>query len=206
MDAGLAAVLGALSGAVATTAAALATSRATRAQAQAAREQAEIAARAEHRRQRREPRHGVYREFIAAATALRNYAETRISPRLQDIAAGVIDPPETPELVVTFEEVRECEQLAEQVRSRWVEVVLAGPKPIEEPARKVERMAFHLGLAFRLTNARAGSDPSQALGLNFNLEAALGSRVAQQALSSLSEDLEGFISVALSALDDDGST
>ncbi|WP_189588949.1 hypothetical protein [Streptomyces massasporeus] len=60
MDAGLAAVLGALAGAVATTGAAFATGW-------SAREQAKIAARAEHRRQRRDARQAVYEEFIDAA-------------------------------------------------------------------------------------------------------------------------------------------
>jgi hypothetical protein len=64
MDAGLAAVLGALAGAVATTGAAFATGWATR-------EQAKIAARGEHRRQRRDARHGVYKEFISTASELR---------------------------------------------------------------------------------------------------------------------------------------
>ncbi|MGW7548452.1 hypothetical protein ACWGKQ_46160 [Streptomyces sp. NPDC054770] len=64
MDAGLAAVLGALAGAVATTGAAFAAGW-------SAREQAKFAARAEHKRQRREPREKAYKAFLSEAIALR---------------------------------------------------------------------------------------------------------------------------------------
>ncbi|WP_128380239.1 hypothetical protein [Streptomyces cavernae] len=121
MDAGLAAVLGAVAGALATTGAALATGWAMR-------EQAKITARAEHRRQRREPRSDIYKRFIDAARDMEHHTRP----------GSLIDQPEDDPEVMDHYAVR-LGETAYQVREAWIEVALAGPSAVEKIASQIDQ-------------------------------------------------------------------
>ncbi|MEU6391058.1 hypothetical protein [Streptomyces sp. NPDC046939] len=122
MDAGLAAVLGALAGSVATIGAALATGW-------SAREQARMAARAEHVRQRRDSRQAVYEEFIDAAEEHANLTKILLAPAPQDfddLERLRILPPGM-DLAAT---ISESKSLHEKVRKTATRVQIAGPKEV----------------------------------------------------------------------------
>ncbi|MGW1215694.1 hypothetical protein ACWD5F_39290 [Streptomyces sp. NPDC002499] len=108
VDAGFAAVLGALAGAAATTGAGLVTGW-------AARQQTRTTARVEHRKLLMEPRRQAYRQFIAAAMAFLEHHELVITTRRVDAAFA-----------------DEAARLAEAVKEGWVSVALAGPKDAEK--------------------------------------------------------------------------
>ncbi|MET9813892.1 hypothetical protein [Streptomyces sp. NPDC006355] len=124
MDAGLAAVLGALAGAVATTGAAFATGW-------SAREQAKIAARAEHRRQRRDARQTVYEDFINAVEAL--IEATRLI-HLDINEGNVIVAP-------SGEEVQPLENSVGKIATK---VILAGPASMSERVQELRGTARSL--------------------------------------------------------------
>ncbi|MGA5566775.1 hypothetical protein ACPCUV_37185 [Streptomyces platensis] len=111
MDAGLAAVLGALAGAVATVAATLVTGRMSR-------DQAEFAAKVEHVRQRREGRELAYRGFVSAATKVR------------DLYLGEVWGEQTPEGFVAA---------VSELEDRWLDATLAGPSDLAELATMIRR-------------------------------------------------------------------
>ncbi|WP_405817309.1 hypothetical protein OG241_22560 [Streptomyces sp. NBC_01390] len=108
MDAGMAAVLGALAGSVGTMGAAFAAGRAQRAGA-------EIAARAEHRKNRRDPRQAAYKELIDAALALAEWEYYDDEPN-QDA---------------------ELEPYLLRIQKAYVDVALAGPARVAKPADKL---------------------------------------------------------------------
>ncbi|MFI0262081.1 hypothetical protein ACH4OW_23925 [Streptomyces sp. NPDC017056] len=128
MDAGLAAVLGALAGSVATIGAALATGWSQR-------EAARIAARAEHRRQQRDKRHDVYREFITAAAKFTR-GEPTCGLWFYDNAVIVSDG-----LLMGSESRAEFEESLSQLRAQSVEIALVGPKKTHVAAREMVRLA-----------------------------------------------------------------
>lgn len=108
MDAGLAAVCGALAGSLGTIGAALASGRAQRAGV-------EIAARADHRKSRREPREAVYKKFIASVVVLFDWEYYDDEPNQDD----------------------ELHQLLLVIRDAWSDVALAGPTKITAPSERV---------------------------------------------------------------------
>lgn len=130
MDAGLAAVLGALAGAVATTGAAFATGW-------SAREQAKMAARAEHLRQRRDARQAVYEEFIAAAAAHSDLTKILLLPAPEDF-----DDIERlrllPDGMDLQDVIRESKSLHKNLREIATRVQIAGPKEVSTAATAVE--------------------------------------------------------------------
>ncbi|MEU9625307.1 hypothetical protein AB0D89_00580 [Streptomyces luteogriseus] len=182
MDAGTAAVLGALAGSVATIGAALATGWAQR-------EGARITARSEHRKERREPRYGAYKHFIAEAS--------RMNDRV-GIFTVAYDP-------FPFERIDElfaerCEEAADAVKEKWVEVALAGPKDIAETASRLERLSN--ALTFRVLGLHQYVSGERSAGE----EALLGikDRIEEEA-KEFEQTLDKFIFLAQAALDDDGS-
>ncbi|MFI8834029.1 hypothetical protein ACIGPN_23780 [Streptomyces afghaniensis] len=124
MDAGLAAVLGALAGSVATIGAALATGWAQR-------EEARIAARAEHRRERREPRLEAYRAFISATSDLR---EQSTFFTVRDLVPDDLDEVTTDLLF----------QAVSGMKESALEVSLAGPRRVSKEAIKIQRLGSEL--------------------------------------------------------------
>ncbi|MGI5511134.1 hypothetical protein [Streptomyces sp. CA-106131] len=183
MDAGTAAVLGALAGSVATIGAALATGWAQR-------EGARITARSEHRRQRREPRHGAYKAFIAEASGFRDYV-------------GVFTVSYT---VFPYDRVDvmfsgRCEELADAVREKWVDVALAGPKKLADIATSLERLSNVL--VFRVVGLRRLLD-SEGRTQETSTYDSIKELIAKDA-EEFESELDRFISVAQATLDDDGS-
>ncbi|MEU6252409.1 hypothetical protein [Streptomyces sp. NPDC047043] len=130
MDAGLAAVLGALAGAVATTGAAFATGW-------SAREQAKMAARAEHLRQRRDARQAVYEEFIAAAAAHSDLTKILLLPVPEDFE-DMERLRLLPEGMDLQDVIRESESLHKTLREIATRVQIAGPKEVSAAATVVE--------------------------------------------------------------------
>ncbi|WP_405756414.1 hypothetical protein [Streptomyces sp. NBC_00073] len=130
MDAGLAAVLGALAGSVATIGASVATGW-------SAREQARTAARAEHLRQRRDARQAVYEELITAAHAHSDLTKLLLAPtpeEFDDLERMRLLPPGMDLIAV----IRESKALHENVKKISTRVQLAGPKEVSTAAALVD--------------------------------------------------------------------
>jgi hypothetical protein len=184
MDAGLAAVLGALAGSVATIGAALATGWSQR-------EGVRIVARSEHRRQRQEPRNGAYKEFI-------------------DVASQMLDVVAAFTLTIAYDDFpywRLSESLSSRaeegfhaVKEKWVDVALAGPKEITEAASHLERLSN--ALAFRIEGLRRLTDATE--GITDSEHEAIASRIVMEA-NEFEDKLDAFVMLAQAALDDDGS-
>jgi hypothetical protein len=178
MDAGLAAVLGAGVGALATTGAALATGWASR-------EQSKIGARAEHRRQRREPRKGLYKQFIDAASTAEWYMAM---PPLLIAMANQEDPLEEP---TATEHAQRCRALADDVKKAWLDVVLAGPAEVAQTASEIEECCRKLAIC---ADAFAEGQASSSLEHD-----------CRELMKRFSDQLPLFITQAREALDDDGT-
>ncbi|MET8403476.1 hypothetical protein [Streptomyces sp900116325] len=182
MDAGTAAVLGALAGSVATIGAALATGWAQR-------EGARITARSEHRKERREPRYGVYKDFIAEAS--------RMNDRV-GLFTVTYDSFPFERIDVLF--ASRCEEAADAVKEKWIEVALAGPKEIAETASRLERLSN--ALIFRVLGLRqyvSGERVTDEEGMRRIRE-----RIGREA-EEFEQLLDKLIFLAQAALDDDGS-
>lgn len=108
MDAGLAAVCGALAGSLGTIGAALASGRAQRAGA-------EIVARAEHRKSRREPREAAYKGYVAAVSKVLDWEYYDDEPNQDD----------------------ELHPLLVNIREAWTEVMFAGPSKVKTSAESL---------------------------------------------------------------------
>ncbi|MEU0339412.1 hypothetical protein ABZ092_10585 [Streptomyces bobili] len=191
MDAGLAAVLGALAGAVGTTMAGMATGWASR-------EQAKITARSEHLRQRREPRQVAYGDLLRAAAALRDHMMPMYGLPPEEVQVA------RPELNGEF--CNQGQTLALAIRESWLNVVLAGPVSLAEGAEAVEHAASRLSLYCQLhealvTIATAGVGGDVVTDRN----TLTGYREARSAFLELSERLAEFMRLCQPVLDDDGT-
>ncbi|MFF1275144.1 hypothetical protein ACFVZC_17280 [Streptomyces marokkonensis] len=181
MDAGLAAVLGALAGSVATIGAALATGWAQR-------EGARITARSEHRRQRLEPRTAIYREYLKHATDLRAAVH-----HFSNVEALQIDQ-------IDDDTARRIYTSVENLRAAWPDVALAGPDSIFEAAAGIYGSSLSVALAVREAR-NYGRDGRM---VNEGRELAIRTGVARHS-KELWEGIDKFVMVAQEALDDDGS-
>ncbi|MFK4689832.1 hypothetical protein [Streptomyces pristinaespiralis] len=184
MDAGLAAVLGALAGSMATIGAALATGWSQR-------EGARILARSEHRRQRQEPRNGAYKDFISAASRMRD---------LVDLFTLTFNDGDFPYSRINAYLSSHCKEAANTIKEKWVDVALAGPKEITEAASLLERLSN--ALAFRVEALRRLVETTD--GPTDTSHAGIKNRITQEAIE-FEENLERFMLLAQAALDDDGS-
>ncbi|MFF7893888.1 hypothetical protein ACFZDI_18715 [Streptomyces sp. NPDC007907] len=183
MDAGLAAVLGALAGSVATIGAALATGWAQR-------EGARIAARSEHRRERREPRHSLYRELLGAATAFEKM--------VGHYEFFDIEVPE--DLLLRDEDIPDFLQKQVAVEKLAVEVALAGPKNVGEVALSLAKLSDELfKYAVALSAVLAERQETEQRTWQFTTQK------VTSASKRYSRTLSQFVSLAQAALDDDGS-
>ncbi|MEU1030203.1 hypothetical protein ABZ402_15860 [Streptomyces mirabilis] len=179
MDSGIAAVLGALAGSVATIGAAMATGWAQR-------EGARIAARAEHRRERREPRHDVYKAFISEAERVRHRAS--MYSALEDSL--------TPDYV-SEEQMQELTEASISISNKATESALAGPKKVTESALAISRLSHELLGA-------AGAFSQLIQPQHQRMRDHLRKKILS--LSKAYENaLDDFVLRAQSALDDDGS-
>lgn len=179
MDAGTSAVLGALAGSVATIGAAFVTSRAQR-------EGARITARAEHRKERREPRYRAYKEFLEEASTMRSLTEVFHAPGY-DISRDRI----------TEDFTQTCSELTKSIQQKSTVVALEGPAKI---ARSVTRIA---GIARVIDAALVW------YMLVSEVDSPKESRRARRSLSKWSmrylRAVDKFMFRAQAALDDDGS-
>ncbi|MEV5190709.1 hypothetical protein [Streptomyces werraensis] len=180
MDAGLAAVLGALAGSVATIGAALATGWAQR-------ESARIAARAEHRRERRGPRLEAYRKFISVASQFRRESSFFV--------CGDFIPDDLDDATVDA-----LHEMAGELQSSALEVSLAGPRRVSKEVIKIQRMSSDLVTSVLLLKQLRGSPDvlHPRLRRRFLKDAVAAARGASRAI-------DGFVLRAQAALDDDGS-
>ncbi|MFE9569239.1 hypothetical protein ACFYMW_12175 [Streptomyces sp. NPDC006692] len=183
MDAGIAAIGGALAGSVATVGAAFATGWWQR-------ENIRLTGRAEHWRQRREPRSQVYREFASAVADIRDRVRTQ--PHMPDSGLAWVSP--------EFFSDTLTDQLREMlvpVRRSWLDVALAGPQSVSGSAAEIEKACRKL-VVFAMGARSTSSDESS--------QAYVGSsRAFIETANSLSPLLDSFIEIAQAALDDDGT-
>ncbi|WP_405609036.1 hypothetical protein [Streptomyces sp. NBC_00076] len=185
MDAGLAAVLGALAGAVATTGAAFATGWSTR-------EQAKIAARAEHRRQRRDARQVAYEELINAMVTL---AQAVVS-----VGLGVTAQQKQASLqeqAIFLPDMNEMKLFEETIRKTATKVTLAGPASMSERVegvRKIARSIMVNLLRIKMSVEHPGIPEHKN-----------GWRLVEADRIVLYQMIEDFSRDAQAALDDDGT-
>lgn len=180
MDAGLAAVLGALAGAVGAVGGAWTTSRVQW-------KSARLTARAEHKRQRREPRHEVYATFLTAAN---QFSDAWLS------VAGMG--------AMTNERRDAITQAASAVKAASPAVALAGPEEISAIAESIRDQAVHLQMLARgLWAGRHIIEGGEGYPEPWirDAESAL-----PQVLRKFSDEVHRFTRVARATLDDDGST
>jgi fructoselysine-6-P-deglycase FrlB-like protein len=180
MDAGLAAVLGALAGALATTGAAFVTGW-------SAREQATLAARAEHKRQRRAPREEAYKAFLSEAMALMELLRVvRSYEALPDAVRGRLMTPGTR---------TQAEEIEARIKERWLEVTLAGPESVQEPAAAIEDASSQLvGMAAVIIQLHWEEEEERAHYAH-----------ASTYFDRLDRAVKDFTQRAQAVLDDDGS-
>ncbi|WP_158686603.1 hypothetical protein [Streptomyces griseoflavus] len=183
MDAGLAAVLGALAGSVATIGAALATGWAQR-------EGARITARSEHRRERREPRHAVYRELIEAATTLQNLTGHY----------AYFDDAMPDDLHLNEEDVARIFQQQRDIKPLAIQAALAGPADVGEVAMKLAKQSYDLVVYVSALSGFA-SDPDTINERTWGFALKKATSVSR----GYTQTLDHFVSRAQKALDDDGS-
>jgi hypothetical protein len=189
MDAGTAAVLGALAGSVATIGAALATGWSTRVQAK-------MAARAEHLRQRRDARQAVYEEFIAAAEAHSDLAKILLAPAPEDFPDFErlrILPPGMDITAV----IRESKVLHGKLKKITRRVRLAGPKEVSEAAATVDEKSRGVTASFGVLIVDAGQAGTWTLSEKWN--------EGCKRFVEFSGAMSDFTERARIALDDDGT-
>ncbi|MEV7153208.1 hypothetical protein AB0N77_01085 [Streptomyces misionensis] len=188
MDAGVAAVLGALAGAVATTGAAIATGW-------AAREQAKIAARGEHRRERRDSRQMIYEEFITTASAQEAHAA-------RFFLAPVPTDEEGLNLALRGSGNTDIEALWNESHRLWTELLklstrvrLAGPRMMSQAAISVCDCSHDVMEAtMTVDNGLIGGEP---ISVRFEK--------GRERWMKLDKAIDDFIERARISLDDDGT-
>ncbi|MFE2687517.1 hypothetical protein [Streptomyces mirabilis] len=185
MDAGTAAVLGALAGSVATIGAALATGWAQR-------EGARIGARSEHRRARREPRQETYKEFISAALAFRTEI---VRFTHVDFMPDQIDEATTDRLY----------EAAQAIKERALDVALAGPRRVSKEALKIERVSGHLSSVISFLKYVMENDGYADTDADRRLLHGTRKDIARDA-RKIDFSVDRLVLRAQGALDDDGST
>ncbi|MET8181962.1 hypothetical protein [Streptomyces sp. NPDC005336] len=176
MDSGIAAVLGALAGSVATIGAAMATGWAQR-------ETARLTARAEHQRQRREPRHGIYKDFVSHGAQLRDQLE--IFKDFDLYPNSLAD-----------ETVQRCNDTARALQDKWLEVGLVGPSDAATIGKEIEQAARSAILQVQRLKWFVDNDDDRRIATQSMIGASA---------EKLAQLLDAFIAFAQGALDDDGS-
>ncbi|MCD9592326.1 hypothetical protein [Streptomyces sp. 8ZJF_21] len=176
MDAGIAAVCGALAGGVATIGAALATGWSQR-------EGARIAARAQYINEVRQPRREAYRGLISSATELSTAAASEA-------------------IALESERMNQALSLGEPIEKSWLDISLLGPKRALVRASQVRRDAYATLVALHrfhmwLENGQGGaSDEQRGEELSQSLT---------DAAVRLDKSIEDFAAAAQISLEETGS-
>ncbi|MFF6808824.1 hypothetical protein ACFZAG_02850 [Streptomyces sp. NPDC012403] len=181
MDAGTAAVLGALVGSVATIGAALATGWAQR-------EGVRITARSEHRRERREPRQGAYQEFISSALSLHSQIH---------VFAGEAEL--VPE-AISSDEYSQFHALASAVEQKSITVALAGPREVTEAALKIGRLSIDIASNIGAVGLIHANDEGSDERFRWKMRKVIADHAVL-----FESAVDNFVLLAQAALDDDGS-
>jgi hypothetical protein len=184
MDAGLAAVLGALAGSMATIGAAFATGWAQR-------EGTRITARAAHVKDRRQPRHDAYRALIQAAIDLQ---------RRVTLQEGYDDM--TPEEVKNFDR---------EITARWLDISLLGPRTAIVYAGRVQDASLAVikkamlsrNLRARIFNEEHANEEAEN-AVRDSYEDSV--HVLFSAVDDLTNAVNDFAFSASETLDDDGTS
>lgn len=181
MDAGLAAVCGALAGSIATIGAAFTAGYWQQ-------QSAQMVVRAEHRRLRGEPRTQVYEDFAKAVASLRIFAVVEPPGPFMNLSA-------VPMETFTEEFSTSCGEKVKEISTLCLKVELAGPTSVAEIARELETNCNALSLSAKSLCRHRSNIPFgwQASSDEF---AAFARQVAH--------DLGRFTHAARSVLDDDG--
>lgn len=179
MDAGLAAVLGALVGGAGTVTAGVVTGW-------AAREQAKITARAEHHRHRIDSREAAYRAFIGSCNTLIDHVGSKYWE-------GARPPAPTREFA------EETRRLAQAVRDGWQEIALLGPVAAAAAASACEHEAFQMAAQcfFHSASGTFALSPAEVEEIVTRVSTRHG---------NLKESLAAFTHVARETLDSDGAS
>lgn len=173
-------MLGALAGSVATIGASLSAGWAQR-------ESARIAARAQHQRDRRQPREGAYEELISKASEFSFY----FAPLLMSEPSpnGYSD-----------DDLQQIREVGQALSEKATKVALVGPGEIGEVAVRLGKMPSLMIFALRMWRAHS-LDGEQASG---GRDGHLLRDVAHSA-REFDEALDSFIRMAQESLDNDGS-
>ncbi|MFE4514421.1 hypothetical protein ACFRMQ_09560 [Kitasatospora sp. NPDC056783] len=183
MDAGLAAVCGALAGSMATIGAALAAGRAQR-------EGARIGARAEHRKERRQPRQDAYKALISAASEMR---DIRKGPK------------------PGLREEQRAYDANSKIQEAWTDVALLGPSSVSNLASAIREKAAAFSTLMwalygipnvKLSDQLYGSASTDAEKEKLRDGYWKSLDVLENEIAAA---IEAFSAAARSALDDDGS-
>ncbi|MCX4687228.1 hypothetical protein OG401_23470 [Kitasatospora purpeofusca] len=183
MDAGLAAVCGALAGSVATIGAAFATGRAQR-------EGARIGARVEHRKERRMPRQEAYKRLMSAASEIRSIRKSPVP--------GESEP-------------QRAYQANKDVKLAWEDIALLGPDDVSRAASELRDLAFALYTLIWALYGTPNVEHERVLYGTANSpedrqRMRQGYRESLDVLEGkIADAIEEFAEAARTALDDDGS-
>lgn len=179
MDAGLAAVCGALAGTFGTIGTAFATGWWQR-------QNAQLTVRAEHRREQRQPRYDAYKAFSSACAELAELARSRNT--------------ENP----AFEAAIDLEST---VKAQWVEISLLGPAYVLGPANSLRASALKIMPAMHRSSHAGSDEDAQSPESRQRITDAVYESFAllDSVADAAYQALEAFAAVAQQAMSDDGS-
>ncbi|MGW0633583.1 hypothetical protein [Streptomyces sp. NPDC002758] len=190
MDAGLAAVLGAVAGAIGTSLAGVSTGWASQ-------QQAKIAARSAHQLERRQSRETAYRAFMRAADTLHEHVAPMVSS--WGMAEGFV--------IRRTPNQDFCDEAAAHggvLRDAWLEVSLLGPSSVLDPAVSVLELGKDVfggcSLVFMLSHIDLSEEPEM------RDEIAYAQQRTRDATSQFGKKIQEFGKSAQRALDDDGAS
>lgn len=190
MDAGLAAVLGAVAGALGTALAGVSTGWASQ-------QQAKIAARSAHQLERRQSRENAYRAFMRTADALHEHVIPMASS--WEVTGG---------FVLRLTPTQDfCDQAAahdQALREAWLEVSLLGPSSVLDPAASVLELAKDVSNGCSLVFALSQIDLSEEPEMRDEITSAR--QQTRDAISQFEKEIQKFGKFAQRALDDDGAS
>ncbi|MEU1018070.1 hypothetical protein [Streptomyces sp. NPDC005898] len=179
MDAGLAAVCGALAGSLGTIGASFAAGWWQR-------ESAQMAVRADHKKEQRQPRYDAYKAFSSACAEL---AEISRSHGTEDEAFQI------------------ARTLENEVKAQWVEISLLGPAYVLEPANALRASSLSITStmyrASRAGSTEDGDSPESRQRITDEVYESFAQ--LDSAADAVYRDLEIFASAAQQSIEDDGS-